>query len=116
MQANKASGGRALAGLLLAGALLLAGVAKAEEARGSAAIEAIGAADRTVVLKGNTYRVLDSTHLENDAGTRLTFEELPSLAAGASPEEAAVWFEAGEASGMGPPPLVRLLLTGSIPR
>ena len=116
MQRISRTCGAALAGALLAGGLLVAGVAAAAGEQGSAVIEERGASDHTLVLGGTAYRVTGSTELANELGGRLAFEELPSLAEGASHDEAAVWFEAGEALGTEPRPLLRVHLTGSMPR
>ena len=95
------------------GALGLGLAAAAGADQGNALLES--KADGVVVMNGGTvYRVSDSTVLESKEGNRMTFAELPTLATGASADDAAVWFEASDGETQ---PLVHLLkLTGATPK
>lgn len=101
---------------LAAAVLLAAAPAAAEEVRGSGFLESVDAAFGTVVIEGEPYSVQGFTVIANESGGAVPLEELPSLAGGASTDEAAVWYEAGEANGPNPRPLLRLHLTGGLPR
>jgi len=104
-----------VAGLALAG--WLAGPpAGAEEIQGSAVIHEVQVVGSTVVLDGEVYRVGDSTRIEDEEGGSLTLAQLPSLAGGASGDEAAVWFVAADPGMDGTRRLQHLRLTGSMPR
>lgn len=107
---------RTVWGWALMAALVWSPAAIAGEERGSAVIEKVDVALGLVVLGESTYRVVDSTEIEDAAGSRTSLAELPSLDSGASPDAAAVWFEAGDESGGAPRPLLRLKLTGGLPR
>lgn len=87
-----------------------------EEDRGSVVIDSVDVAGERVVLGGVSYAVVDATVLEDEAGQGTSLAELPSLASGASPDAAAVWFESAEASRGTTPVLLKLRLTGSLPR
>lgn len=99
-----------IAGLALAGALSGA-PARAEEVSGNAVIREVHLAQSAVVLDGDLYQVTDGTRLESEHGAGLTLAELPSTAAGASGDEAAVWYEADEFGR-----LHHLRLTGAMPK
>ena len=101
----------ASAALLVGGAPALAG-----EERGNATVDRVDAGRGHIVIGDATYVAGDYTQIENEQGARLSLADVPSIEGGASPDEAAVWFEAGEASGTAPRPLLRLELTGSLPR
>ena len=99
-----------IAGLALAGALGSA-PARAEEVSGNAVIREVHLVQSAVVLDGDLYPVSDATRLENEHGAGLTLAELPSTAAGASGDEAAVWFETDDRGR-----LRHLRLTGAMPK
>lgn len=105
----------AIAGLALAGALNAA-PASAEEISGNAVLGEVRLAESAVVLDGERYAVSDTTRLENEHGGGLALAELPSMAAGASADEAAVWFEADEPARDGTRRLRHLRLTGAVPK
>jgi hypothetical protein len=88
----------------------------AENDRGSVVIDSVDLARERVVLGGVSYAVVDATVLEDEYGQRTSLAELPSLASGASPDAAAVWFETATASRGMTPVLSKLRLTGSLPR
>jgi len=102
-----------VAGLTLAGALAGAPAA-AEGIEGNALIQEV--AGSVVVLDGEPYQVGASTRLEDEQGGELTLPELPSLAGGASGDEAAAWFMADEAQAGGLRELRHLRLTGAMPK
>ncbi|MEB2343676.1 MAG: hypothetical protein OZ948_02945 [Deltaproteobacteria bacterium] len=104
-----------IAGLALASALN-AWPVDAEEVSGNAVLGEVHLAEGAVVLDGDRYTVSDTTRLENEQGGDLTLAELPSLAGGASADEAAVWFEADEPTRDGTRRLRHLRLTGAVPR
>lgn len=104
--------GAALAVLGLLGAT----PAAAEEVRGSGFLDAVDAEFGVVVIGGVSYSVRGFTVIADESGRATSLEELPSLGAGDSNDEAAVWYEAGEATGPNPRPLLRLQLTGGAPR
>jgi hypothetical protein len=97
-----------VAGIALAG-VLSGAPARAEEA--NAVIHEVQLAKSAVLLGSDLYQVSDTTRLENEHGASVTLAELPSTSAGASSDEAAVWFEVDE-SGR----LLHLRLTGAIPK
>jgi hypothetical protein len=101
---------------LAAAAWLASAPATAEEVRGSGFLESVDATFGTVVIQGEPYAVRSFTVIANESGGAVPLEELPNLAAGASSDEAAIWYEAGEANGPNPRPLLRLHLTGGPPR
>lgn len=103
-------------GALLAVTMLVVSPAVAQEDRGSGFLESVDAEFGVVVIGGEPYSVKSSTVLADENGRATSLEELPSLTAGASSEEAAVWYEAGEPTGTNPRPLLRLQLTGGPPR
>lgn len=88
--------------------LALGGSASADE--GTAVLEAKD--DSSVTMNGLRYRVSDRTVLESKDGGRMTLADLPTLADGASADDAAVWYEADDASA---PTAHRIKLTGSLP-
>jgi hypothetical protein len=103
---------------ILAGAIALGSLASGYPAgadQGSSIIESKQVGEGLVVLGGTTYRVGDGTTLEDEHGNRIAFAEVPTLAEGASSDEAAVWFEAGSTE-VSPPILQLLKLTGEEPR
>lgn len=102
-------------GALAAVTLLVASPAAAQEDRGSGFLESVDATFGVVVIGGESYSVRSSTVIADENGRAAPLEELPSLRAGASTDEAAVWYEAGEATGRNPRPLLRLQLTGGPP-
>src|SRR5690606_15017358 len=81
---------------------------------GSAVIEQV--APGAIVLAGQRFAVGASTRIEGEQGDELLPSELPSLAGGASADDAAAWFEADPGAAGRPPVLRRLRLTGSIPK
>ncbi len=98
-------------------ALLLAGSpAAAQEDRGSGSLDSIDPAFGVVTIGGAQYSVRSSTVIADEHGNARSLEELPSLATGASADEAAVWYEAGEATSGAPRPLLRLQLSGGLPQ
>jgi len=82
-------------------------------AQGSSVIDS--KADGEVVLKGTHFRVSETTVLESKDGARISFRELPTLATGASQDEAAVWYEASDGD-VAQPMLHLLKLTGAVPK
>jgi hypothetical protein len=100
--------------LAMALALFAAGAATGQE-QGSAVIFSVDAMRSLVVLDGESYRVDDSTVLEDKDGNALTVGSLPSLEGGSDADASAVWFEAREGGGT-PHRLERLRLTGSVPK
>ena len=96
-------------------AMLTAAPAMAQEVRGSGFLDAVDPVSGVVVIGGAKYSVRSSSVIADENGRALPLEELPSLASGASNDEAAVWYEAGEASTSSPRPLLRLNLTGGAP-
>ena len=89
--------------------LLLGAAAGADQ--GTATLES--KSDGQVLMNGNPYRVTESTVLESKEGNRLSFQELPTIAEGASADDAAVWFESSDGDSM--QTLHRLKLTGAQP-
>lgn len=67
----------------------------------------------SVVLNGREYRMTDATVVEDSAGNRIGYLELPTVEQGASPDAAAVWYEASDDERS--PALYRLRLTGEEP-
>jgi hypothetical protein len=102
--------------VLALAALLASGPAAADPVHGSATIDDVELAASAVRMGGERYLVTDATRIEDAVGAELTLAELPSLAGGASGDEAAAWFEA-EASQAGRAASLTLLrLTGSLPK
>jgi len=104
-----------IAGLALATGLAGA-PAGAEEVTGNAMIQEVQVAQGAVVLDGDLYHVSDFTRLEDEQGGDLPLSQLPSLAGGASGDEAAAWFVADEPGRDGTRRLVHLRLTGAMPK
>ena len=103
---------------ILAGAIALGSFATAFPAsagQGSSTVDSKQVGEGLVVLGGTTYRVSDNTALEDENGRPIAFAELPTVAQGASSDDAAVWFEASDADA-GTPILHRLKLTGAVPQ
>lgn len=105
----------AIGALALAGALN-AGPAGAEEVTGNAVLGEVRLAESAVLLDGDRYEVSDATRLEDEQGGDVTLAELPSMASGATADEAAVWFEADEPTRDGTRRLRHLRLTGAVPK
>jgi len=105
----------ALAGTLLV-ALAATGPARAEQDQGSAVIDKVMAAQNMVVLNGTAFRVSESTAIEDKQAHKISVAELPSIAGGATQDEAAVWYEAAGGEGRSGRVLYRLRLTGKTPR
>ena len=82
-------------------------------AQGSSVIDS--KSDGEVVLKGVHFRVSEATVLESKEGARISFRELPTLAGGASQDDAAVWYEASDGD-VAQPTLHLLKLTGATPK
>lgn len=102
--------------LALALALGLAGAGTAAAAEGTGLIQRVDALGRSVVLDGVAFRVDDTTRIRDAEGEPLVLEQLPSLEQGAEADQAAAWYEAGDAR-HGEAPLLRVLrLTGSVPK
>jgi hypothetical protein len=78
--------------LAIACGLALAGAAGADQ--GSAVIESKDVS--TVVMNGTVYRVSTATVIESKDGARMQLSDLPTLAEGASADDAAVWYEADD--------------------
>jgi len=97
----------AVAGALVGGA---SAVSRADS--GNALVES--KTESEVVLGDRTYRVDEATVIESKDGTRLRLVEVPTIADGASADDAAVWFEASDAEAT--PIAYRLKLTGAQPR
>ena len=94
---------------------LIAGTGSARADQGSSVIESKAADASTVTLGGKSYRLSESTTLEDKHGNKIAFRELPATEQGASEDAAAVWFEASESEAQNPV-LHLLKLTGSVPR
>jgi hypothetical protein len=95
-------------------ALALAGTAMGEE--GTGLIQQVDGMQRLVVIDGMSFRVDDATRLADAEGNTLTLQQLPSLEGGSSGDAVAAWYEASD-SGFGDVrPLLRLRLTGSVPK
>jgi hypothetical protein len=84
--------------------------------QGNALITSVEASSGRILLDDEEYEVTDRTTLEDEQGNELTIGELPSMEQGAEPDDAAVYFEAAETRGSGPRALLRLKLTGSVPK
>jgi hypothetical protein len=104
---------RFTAGALALGFIAGSGSARADQ--GSSVIESKQTDESGVTIGGNTYRVSESTALEDKDGNRIAFGALPSTEQGASEDDAAVWFETSESEAQNPV-LHRLKLTGAVPR
>ena len=103
---------------IFAGAIALGSLAAGYPAgagQGSSTIDSKQVGKGLVVLGGTTYRVSDGTTLEDAHGRPIAFAELPTVAQGASSDEAAVWFEASDTDAT-TPVLHRLKLTGAMPK
>ncbi len=103
---------------ILAGAIALGSFASAYPAsagQGNSVVDSKQVGEGLVVLGGTTYRVSDNTALEDENGKPISFTELPTIAQGASTDDAAVWFEASDTDAP-TPVLHRLKLTGAVPK
>ena len=102
----------------LAGALafgFIAGTGSAHADQGNSVIESKKADESAITMGGKTYRVSESTALEDKDGNKIAFGALPSTESGASQDDAAVWFETSESEARNP--MLHLLkLTGAMPR
>jgi hypothetical protein len=102
----------------LAGAVALGGIAIAAGAQAdqnSAVVDSKRLAESVVVLSGTTYRVGEGTAISDKDGNSISLAELPTLAQGASADDAAVWYEASD-SQVATPVLHVLKLTGAQPK
>jgi hypothetical protein len=104
---------RIFAGLIALGSLATADPASAGQ--GNSTVDSKQVGEGLVVLGGTTYRVNDSTALEDENGQPIAFTALPTVAQGASADDAAVWFEASDTDAS-TPVLHRLKLTGAVPQ
>lgn len=104
---------RFFASAVALGLIASAGSARADQ--GSSVIESKMLEESLVTMTGKTYRVSESTVLEDKDGNKIAFEALPTVEQGASQDDAAVWFETGD-SELQSPVLQVLKLTGSVPR
>jgi hypothetical protein len=104
---------RILAGAIALGSLATAFPTNAEQ--GTSTVDSKQVDDGLVVIGGTPYRVSDNTTLEDAHGGRIAFAELPTVAQGASSDDASVWFEASD-SDAGTPILHRLKFTGAAPQ
>jgi hypothetical protein len=104
---------RILAGALALAALALANPASAAE--GNAIVDSTQVGEGLVVLAGSTYSVSDTTAIEDVDGNKIALADVPSVAQGASDDEAAVYYEASDGD-VATPALHRLKLTGSVPK
>jgi len=103
---------------ILAGAIALGSFANAYPAsadQGNSTVDSKQVGEGLVVLGGTTYRVSDSTALEDANDQPIAFADLPTIAQGASPDDAAVWFESSDTDAS-TPVLHRLKLTGAVPQ
>jgi hypothetical protein len=103
---------------ILAGTLALASLAFANPARagqGNSIVDSKQVAEGLVVLSGSTYSVSDATAIEDADGNKVALADVPSVAQGASDDDAAVYYEASEGD-VTTPVLHRLKLTGSVPK
>lgn len=105
--------GFTIAGALALGFIAATGSAHADQ--GSSVIESKKSNEDAITMDGKTYRVSESTALEDKDGNRIAFDALPSTESGASQDDAAVWFESSESEAR-EPILHRLKLTGGMPR
>jgi hypothetical protein len=96
--------------------MLVASPAAAQEDRGSGFLDSVDPEFGVVVIGGEAYSVKSFTVIADENGKAASLDELPSLGAGASSDESAVWYEAGEPTGTNPRALLRLQLTGGPPR
>ncbi len=99
---------------MLAGTLALGLVATAQAEQGNGEIDSKQVDAGLISVGGATYRISDGTALEDIDGNVIAFAALPTLAEGATPDDAAVWFEATDSEAK-PPVLHRLKLTGAQP-
>lgn len=97
---------------LALGALALATPASAGQ--GTSIVESKQLSEGIVVLGGSAFRVSDGTAIEDVAGNRIALADVPTVAQGASSDDAAVWYEASDGD-VATPVLHRLKLTGSVP-
>ena len=104
---------RMLAGALVIGCLAMANRAQADQ--GSSVVESKKLAEKLVVLGATTYQVTDATAMEDKDGHAITLAALPTIAQGASQDDAAVWFEASDTQ-VATPVLHVLRLTGATPK
>jgi len=93
----------------------IAGTGSAHADQGNSVIESKKADESAITMGGKTYRVSESTVLEDKDGNKIGFEALPTTEQGASEDDAAVWFETSESEEQNPV-LHLMKLTGSIPR
>jgi hypothetical protein len=103
---------------ILAGAVALGSFATAYPAsadQGSSVVESKQVSEGLVVLGGTTYRVSERTALEDKNGRTIALADFPTVAQGASSDDAAVWFESSDTE-RSKPVLHRLKLTGRTPR
>jgi hypothetical protein len=103
---------RIFASALAPFAIALASPASAGQ--GNSVVESKQLADGIVVLSGSSYRVSDGTAIEDVSGKTIALADLPTLAQGASNDDAAVYYEASDGD-VTTPVLHRLKLTGSVP-
>ena len=101
------------AGALALGCIASTGSARADQ--GNSVIESKKADESVITMGGKSYRVSESTALEDKDGNKIAFGALPSTENGASQDDAAVWFETSESEARNP--MLHLLrLTGGMPR
>jgi hypothetical protein len=98
--------------------LALASLALATPAladQGHSVVDSKSVAESLVVLGGTTYRVSDSTAIEDSDGNAIPLADVPAIAQGAGQDDAAVFFESSEGN-VTMPVLHRLKLTGAVPQ
>jgi len=105
----------ALAGALGA-ALVAPGLARAERDQGNGEIAAVHLEQNTLEINGKSFRVSESTAIEDKEGHKIELMQVPSHARGASSDQAAAWYEAEEGDARGAQLLYRLKLTGRRPQ
>lgn len=103
---------RILAGSIALG--LIANAAPARAGEGTGVIDSKQVDGGLVVVGGTTFRVSDGTALEDKDGNAITLAALPTVAQGASVDDAAAWYEATDSEAQ-TPVLHRLKLTGAVP-
>ena len=104
---------RIFASALALTALALANPASADQGNSIADSKQVG--EGIVVLGGSPYRVSDGTAIEDADGNAISLAAVPTVAQGASEDDAAVYFESSD--GDATMPVLHLLrLVGAAPQ
>ena len=93
----------------------LALVSPASAGQGNSIVDSKQVAESLVVLGGTTYRVSDGTAIEDADGNAIPLANVPTIAQGASEDDAAVYFESSDGD-VATPVLHTLRLTGAVPQ